>query len=72
LPVLSPCSKLDMVLGTGASFDVGLTSVAGLESLLVPEVVGLGVPTVVSYMHLPRSAKEVPRLVDSLGAPRVC
>jgi len=28
LPVLSPCSRLDMVLGTGVSFDVVFMSVA--------------------------------------------
>jgi len=28
LPVISPCSKLDFVLGTGALFDVGFMSVS--------------------------------------------
>jgi len=34
---------------------------------VVPEVAGLGVPTVVSYTHPPGSAEAGPRLVDSLG-----
>jgi len=35
--------------------------------LLVLEVVGLAVPTVVSYTHPPGSVKAEPRLVDSMG-----
>jgi len=44
----------------------------------VPRVVGLVVPTVVAYAHLPGYVKAGPRVEDSIGramggpVPRVC